>query len=232
MSTKRLSEESNSDKIDGSNVWVYDIETYPNLFLALFKELNSERTGRLISFQDSNLQQMKEFLTTEGLILIGYNNFGFDDVVLKAILDCKVVTAEEIYTFATRVLNHSGKDDKEIWRLTYFQRQEWEGRTSPWGCIDLFQILGGKVRAGSLKSQEVRLGLPNVKDLPFKPGTSLTSEQTTELVRYCENDVIATEALYYDIEPLIEVRVAVRANAPNLKPTTTSLLDSRHPSRL
>jgi hypothetical protein len=78
------------------------------------------------------------------------------------------------------------------------------------------QILGGGRLAGSLKSHEVRLGLPDVRDLPFRPGTELTAEQIQALTAYCQNDVNATEALYFGIEQEVEVRLAVNAQFPYL----------------
>ncbi|MCN4144384.1 MAG: hypothetical protein LC437_04735 [Thiohalomonas sp.] len=205
---------SHNSKKDNT-IWIYDIETYPNCFIAVFKELCRESNGKYRVFQDDNLKQLKQFLSTDGLVLIGYNNFRFDDVVLKAIIDGNISTASEIYNFATRIIEPS-KGDKEITRLTHFSRKEWGDRTSSWGCIDLFQILGGKRIAGSLKSHEVRLGLFDVKDLPFKPGTVVTSDQITNLIKYCKNDVNAIEALYFDIESEVEVRVAVNQQFPYL----------------
>lgn len=216
MSIDRLSEETTSQTTYAFNIWVYDIETYPNCFLAIFKALDPANQEKYLRFRDSDLDSLKLFLASEDLVLIGYNNFAFDDVVLKAIIDGKVSTAEEIHGFATRIIKSSSSDDKEIRGLTYHNRKEWGDRTSPWWCIDLFQILGGKVRAGSLKSHEVRLGLRDVRDLPYKPDTVLTPEQIQELTHYCENDVIATEAVYDDIRPLIEVRFAVNQQFPYL----------------
>lgn len=199
-----------------TSTYVYDIETYPNLFLVVFKKLSNTRNGQFEIFLEHDLDALKNFLLQKNLVLIGYNNFRFDDVVMKAILDGTVSTAQEICDLATRLIE-SNNDDVKITKLTHYGRKEWGYRTSPWGCIDLFQILGGPRIAGSLKSHEVRLGLKDVRDLPFKPGTVLTENQAAELTQYCEHDVNATEGLYFHIEAEVEVRVAVNAQYPNLK---------------
>ncbi|WP_415878409.1 DEAD/DEAH box helicase family protein [Methylomonas sp. TEB] len=79
------------------------------------------------------------------------------------------------------------------------------------------QILGGRLLAGSLKSHEIRLGLLNVQDLPYPPGSILTDEQIAVVDEYCQNDVDATEALYFDLDKEIQVRRDVNAEYPFLK---------------
>jgi hypothetical protein len=67
--------------------FVYDIEIYPNLFLAIFKSLD----GTLVQeFERSDwcddLAELDAFLAEEALELIGFNNHFYDDIVLKEIL--------------------------------------------------------------------------------------------------------------------------------------------------
>lgn len=202
QTAKKPSQPANTaDGVSDAGIWVYDIETYPNCFLVVFKKLQDDRNGRYASFNERELAALREFVLQKGLTLVGYNNFKFDDVIIKSLLDGAVNNANEIYNLAERLINREVFNDKILYTLTY--------QTAPWRCIDLFQILGGPRIAGSLKSHEVRLGMPDVQDLPFEPGTDLSPTQLKELIAYCQHDVNATEALFHDVQDLIEVRIRV-----------------------
>lgn len=48
--------------------------------------------------------------------------------------------------------------------------------------------------------------LENVEDLPYEPGTTLTSEQMDHIIEYCDNDINATEEFYNKSSKQIEIR--------------------------
>lgn len=200
---------------DQQNIYLYDIETYPNHFLAVFKHYSEQQDGKFTLFTDKDLDALKKFLNRQDLMLIGYNNFTFDDVILKAILSNQVNAASEIYELADCIINQT-ESNFDIKRLTYYSRNEWNNKTSPWICIDLFQILGGKKLAGSLKKHEIRLGMLNVMDLPITPGTTLTDEQCQRLIPYCKHDVDATEKVLHDTYQDVLVRIEVNNHYPYL----------------
>jgi hypothetical protein len=56
----------------------------------------------------------------------------------------------------------------------------------------------------------------NVQDLPYKPGTLLSEEQIQALTAYCQHDVEATEALFFDMLEDIGVRFKVNQRFPYL----------------
>lgn len=192
-----------------AQIYVFDIETYPNCFLAIFKTPTETKKRAWRVFTGEELDKLRHFLKEAHRVLVGYNNFAFDDVILKAVLAGLVHTPEEIHTLAQRLINGETKDDKKLRDLTYKSRKEWNDRSAPWICVDLFQILGGRRGAGSLKSHEVRLGMLNVQDLPFQPGTALDAQQIEELTAYCQHDVNATEVLFADVHQDIDVRQEV-----------------------
>ena len=206
----------NADPANESGIWIYDIETYPNHFLAVFKRLQEDKQGDVKIYNDNELDELREFVSKDGLTLVGYNNFKFDDVIIKSILDGKVNNASEIHHLADHIINGDESNDSNLRALTYNGRKHWNYRTSPWHCVDLFQVLGGQRIAGSLKSHEVRLGMLDVRDLPFEPGTKLTPTQIKELLAYCQHDVKATESLFYDVQELVEVRIKVNDRFPYL----------------
>jgi thermostable 8-oxoguanine DNA glycosylase len=58
----------------------------------------------------------------------------------------------------------------------------------------------------SLKLLEFNLRLDNIQELPYEVGTYLTKEQAFEVIKYCHNDVDATEKLFFKTLPGIELR--------------------------
>ena len=63
--------------------YIYDIESYPNYFLAVFKVPDQDHYD---CFTQDELDGLVEFLDQPDLILVGYNNHRFDDVLLKLII--------------------------------------------------------------------------------------------------------------------------------------------------
>ena len=93
------------------SIYVYDLEAYPNYFLALFKRLGTDDYDTLViedtASQEDNEQAVTglfELVTRPDTWLIGYNSFRFDDTILRYIFREQVCHAERIFEFATRVL--------------------------------------------------------------------------------------------------------------------------------
>jgi hypothetical protein len=124
-----------ADHVDLSNepgIWIYDIETYPNHFLAVFKRLQEDKQGVVNIYNDNELDALRQFVSQDGLTLVGYNNFKFDDVIIKCILDGKTNNAAEIYKLAGQIINGDDSSDIDLYSLTYHSRKNWNYRTCPW----------------------------------------------------------------------------------------------------
>ena len=74
--------------------------------------------------------------------------------------------------------------------------------------MDLYRIwhYDNKNKSTSLKWLEFAMRLPNVEDLPYKPGTILTFEQMDDIINYCKNDIEATEQFYKISSKHIQIR--------------------------
>lgn len=193
--------------------YVYDIESYPNYFLCLFKSLGEERYEH---FTDQNLGRLIEFLSQSDLTLIGYNNHKFDDVILKLIAGEEASSAQDIFSFVTLLID-GGKPEGILKKALYLG--------TPWRSIDLFQIMGQG--AGSLKVNQVRLKWKNVQELPIPPGTELNADQTQCVFDYCHNDVASTEALYHTMAGAIQTRYEVEGVYPVLKDKAHTMGDAQ-----
>ena len=81
-------------------LYVFDLETYPNFFLAVFKCIITGKYNYFeISDRKSDQINLKKFLNEQVKGLIGFNNLNFDYPVLhNTILKTnKLLTAQEIY---------------------------------------------------------------------------------------------------------------------------------------
>jgi hypothetical protein len=191
--------------------FVYDIETYPNYILSVFKEFDGNDTDRFFSFTVDQITELKSFLDAGDITLVGYNNFNFDDPILASLIDGSLSTSNEIYDLACFLIENRDEDRARLNQLRYRDRS--------WICHDLLQVLGGPRAGGTLKQHQIRMGMNNVQDLPFKPGSDLTTDEQEKILRYCKNDVLATELLYKETLPKITVRKQVQTQYPYLKNT-------------
>lgn len=179
------------------NLYFYDLETYPNFFLATFKNVYSGNFYEFeISDRKSDSKLLYRFLTQKNIKLIGFNNINFDypvlhNTVLKFI---KNWTAKEIYKEAENVIasEYSSVRDKDI-KIPQ---------------LDLFKIwhYDNKNKSTSLKWLEFAMRWENVEELPYKPGSFLNDEEKDNVITYCRNDINATEAFYNKSSKHIEIR--------------------------
>lgn len=185
--------------------WTYDLETYPNLFTAAFKHVN---TGHRVMFEISewrnDLDALFVFLQglkQAGCRLVGFNNIGFDYPIIHFIIDHYHLspTVHDIYNKAASIISTpwANRFDNVIWDSDVHIQQ-----------IDLYKIhhFDNEARRTSLKMLEFNMRSERIEDLPFEPGTVLTFEQSREVVSYNWDDVDETEKFYIESIEMIEFR--------------------------
>lgn len=184
--------------------WIYDLETYPNIFTASFKHVN---TGSRILFEISDrkneLVELVTFLQTlkdSNSRLVGFNNIGFDYPIIHYIIQhYPYVDIDSIYHKAASIINTpwERRFDNIIWDNDRYIEQ-----------IDLFKIhhFDNEARRTSLKLLEFNMRSDSIEDLPFEPGTPLTIEQIPVLITYNDHDVDETEKFYIKSLDQIELR--------------------------
>ncbi len=176
--------------------YVYDLETYPNFFLATFKEVDVDNWLEFeISDRVNQTAELREFLLS-GILTIGFNNVNFDYPVLhRTILsNNRIWTAKEIFDVVTMVINtkYSSIYDNE----TLVPQ------------LDLYRIwhYDNKNKATSLKWLEFAMRMENIEDLPYAPGTYLTQKEMDHVMSYCRNDIDATERFFFKSTKHIAIR--------------------------
>lgn len=184
--------------------WIYDIETYPNIFTfcAVYGNGKGVRVFE-ISDRKNEIEELLEFLRNVkagGYRLVGFNNLGFDYPVLHDILleakrafatgEKVNVTVQKIYQKAMKLIE-SNKDDK------------FGSAVKPSDIIipqvDLFKIhhFDNRARATSLKMLEYNMRSDNIEDLPFPVGKVLTDTEKDVLIKYNKHDVMETLKFYW-----------------------------------
>jgi hypothetical protein len=188
-----------------SNDYVYDIETYPNVFtLAVEHSQAPLRWAFEISdwCNDSrDIVAFLQYLKDTDARMVGFNNLGFDYPVLHTLIRMGRSDAATLYQKAQAIINSQDESD-----------DKWTHQVNPSDRfvpqIDLFKIhhFDNKARATSLKVLEFNMRSDNIEDLPFPVGTTLTQAQVPVLKRYNAHDVAQTKAFYEHTFSMLKFR--------------------------
>ena len=193
--------------------WIFDIETYPNVFTlaAVFANGKGMRVFE-ISDRRNDVEEMLDFLRKIAVNkhrMVGFNNVGFDYPVIHYILDKskKARKAGEPMVISAR----------EIYRKV--EAMFAEAKTSRFGSaiptnhvmlkqVDLFKIwhFDNKAKMTSLKVLEFNMRSKNIEDLPFPVGKVLTDKEIDVLIEYNKHDVMETLKFYHHSMEEIKMR--------------------------
>lgn len=177
--------------LEGSPVWVYDIEVFSNYFLATF--YNGEKWKSYES-----LSELSSLLHSKNLVLAGFNNLKYDDAVINSIGDNPNISMDEIYALSNQLIfNEHGEENFGV----IYRKKHWRF------SIDVFQILNAK---GSLKEWECKFGLNKVAESPCDFSLPLDMNRVQEIRDYCKNDVEATYKILKSKWELVELRTTLK----------------------
>jgi len=186
------------------NDWIYDIETYPNVFTLAAEHAGSPiRVSYEISDWCNDSKEIIAFLTylkESSARMVGFNNLGFDYPVLHTLIRMGHSDARTLYDKAMAIIGSQDAEDRWVHTVNPTDRFVEQ--------IDLFKIhhFDNKARATSLKVLEFNMRSDTVEDLPFKVGTALTPDQVPILKQYNMHDVAQTKAFYFKTTPMIRFR--------------------------
>ena len=181
---------------------IYDLETYPNIFTAAFKNIaNGVKRMYEISTRRNDLSALLDYLYWCEANLqkhVGFNNFGFDYPIIHIIMELGIsCTLDDIYGKAQEIINTDWSNR--------FKNVIWQPKINQ---VDLFKIhhFDNSARSTSLKTLEINMRMDSVQDLPFPPGTILTNSQMDILCEYNWHDIDATEWFFHETIPAIKLR--------------------------
>lgn len=173
---------------------VVDLETYPNWFCVVASD--GERNATYSSSR-GNLPKLAKLLASKNIVIAGFNNFAYDDILLRAVIADPSTTPEHVNRLSSRVIDPQDESDERAnFQARYAQ--------TPWAySIDVFQLLNGR---GSLKEHACRANARDVGETPFAFGQPLPPAGIPAVERYCALDVANTAARLADLWPLVSLR--------------------------
>lgn len=151
----------------------FDVEVFPNLFILNWKKQGEGcKVVRMINPSPSDVEELTRFK------LVGFNNRKYDNHILYARM--MGYTEFQLFKLSQRII--SGERNAmfgEAYNLSY---------------TDIYDFLSAPNRM-SLKKWEIKLGIYHQElDLPWDQ--PVPEELWKKVADYCENDVIATEAVW------------------------------------
>lgn len=170
MSFKSAEASETSDSADKRIVF-FDVEVFPNLFLINWKmEGNMSSVVRMINPTPLDVEQLMKFR------LVGFNCRRYDNHILYARL--MGYSNEQLYELSQKIINGSPNCFfGEAYNVSY---------------TDVYDFSSKKQ---SLKKFEIELGIHH-QELGLPWDQPVPENMWTKVAEYCDNDVIATEAVF------------------------------------
>lgn len=200
----RFKSEEPSDGVESyrEELIFYDVEVFPNLFLVNWKvEGEDKPVVRMINPTSAEIEELVRFK------LIGFNCRRYDNHILYARL--MGYTNEQLYNLSQKII--SGDRNAffgEAYNLSY---------------TDVYDFSAKKQ---SLKKWEIELGIHH-QELGLPWDQPVPEELWTKVAEYCDNDVIATEAVFHHLKPDFVARQVLADVAGMTVNDTTNSLTTR-----
>lgn len=195
--------------------FVYDVETFPNLFLVCARDIHSGDKKKFVIFQDprdkkifhNDLKALISFFETNVQVVVGYNNHEYDDIMVKYLMVNKksvmsqtpIKITAQMKQLNDRIINkdrHHNNADQIVRKLKY---------NYLFNSLDLLELFNTVDRT-SLKQLAVNIRWHNIIDLPFSPDHVVISDELEDIIYYCFNDVDITKEVLKIKEPEIRFR--------------------------
>ena len=167
----KSSDQSSGTKNDDAKLVFYDVEVFPNLFLVNWKiEGEGKPVVRMINPTSAEIEELMRFR------LVGFNCRRYDNHILYARL--MGYTNEQLFSLSNKIINGSANCFfGEAYNVSY---------------TDVYDFCSKKQ---SLKKWEIELGIHH-QELGLPWDQPVPEEMWTKVAEYCDNDVIATEAVF------------------------------------
>lgn len=152
----------------------YDVEVFPNLFLVNWKARGKDKpVVRMINPKPHEIEQLLKFR------LVGFNCRRYDNHLLYGCL--MGFTNEQLYKLSMRIIEGD--------RNAFF------GEAYNLSYTDVYDFAAKKQ---SLKKWEIELGIHH-QELGLPWDQPVPEDQWEKVAKYCDNDVIATEAVFEEL---------------------------------
>lgn len=167
-----------SQPFDDDRLVFYDVEVFPNLFLVNWKfEGSTTPVVRMINPTRSEIEELVQHR------LVGFNCRRYDNHILYARM--MGYTEAQLYELSQRIINSENKKARS--NNCFFSNAYDISYT------DVYDFCSKKQ---SLKKWEIELGLHH-QELGLPWDKPVPEELWQKVAEYCDNDVIATEAVFH-----------------------------------
>jgi len=155
-------------KADGPLIF-FDVEVFPNLCVIVYKAAGCPAV-KMINPSAEEVRQLMR------MRLVGFNNLGYDNYILYAIV--QGFSVAQLYKLSRRLINNERVGMREARNVSY---------------TDIFDFSATKQ---SLKKWEIALDIHH-QELGLPWDEPVPEELWPKVAEYCVNDVVATEALFF-----------------------------------
>lgn len=168
-----------ADESESDTLVFYDVEVFPNLFLVNWKyQGEGKPVVRMINPSPSDIEELLRHK------LVGFNCRRYDNHILYARM--MGYTNEELHNLSQKIINSKKGENRncffgEAYNLSY---------------TDVYDYASKKQ---SLKKWEIELGIHH-QELGLPWDEPVPEERWEEVAAYCDNDVIATEAVFNETQ--------------------------------
>lgn len=189
---------------DDDPIVFYDVEVFPNLFLVNWKYAGEGKTVvRMINPSPTEIEKLLHFK------LVGFNCRRYDNHILYARL--MGYDNEQLYKLSQKLINSKGNSSAffgEAYNISY---------------TDVYDFAATKQ---SLKKWEIELGIHH-QELGLPWDQPVPEELWIKVAEYCDNDVIATEAVFNHLKGDFTARQILASLANMTVNDTTNTLTGR-----
>lgn len=163
-------EPSDNTEVDDPTLIFFDVEVFPNLFIVCWKAQGDNHTVvRMINPKPHEIEELMRHR------LIGFNCRRYDNHILYAAL--MGYTCPQLYSLSQKIVSGQGGFFGEAYNVSY---------------TDIYDFSSKKQ---SLKKFEIDLGIHH-QELGLPWDKPVPETMWTKVAEYCDNDVIATEAVF------------------------------------
>lgn len=186
---------------ESDDIVFFDVEVFPNLFIACYKRLGGEEVHKLINPSPDDIRELCKSK------LVGFNNRRYDNHILYA-----------------RILGYSNKMlFNQSQKIINGSKDAFFGEAYNLSYTDIYDFSAKKQ---SLKKFEIELGIHHQEN-HYAWDQPVPEEHWDEIADYCCNDVIATEEVWTARYADFEARKALAKIADGTVNDTTNTLTTK-----
>ena len=194
-------EPANAVLNDNEKIIFYDVEVFPNLFLVNWKfQGEDQKVVRMINPKPAQIEDLMRFR------LVGFNCRRYDNHIMYARM--MGYSNEQLYKLSQKIVTEGQGFFGEAYNLSY---------------TDVYDFAAKKQ---SLKKWEIELGIHH-QELGLPWDEPVPEERWIEVAEYCDNDVIATEAVFNNLKGDFTARKILADLAGMTVNDTTNTLTTR-----